>query len=145
VADLGPLLQRRVLHHPEFLKFNGNLGRWVPTRAAVQFDPDGLSTFAAHLLAENHHGAADVASLGNTSQKPAVVFQMESNAAASTGCVAEASPNTDTSIGYAHWSVIAPNDIDRGDRRRIQNELCEFLSQDHIFGTISLPRPQDVP
>lgn len=44
-------LLRRVLNRLDFLVWDDDTERWLPSLAGIRFDPDGMSTFVLRLLA----------------------------------------------------------------------------------------------
>ena len=141
VASLGPddTFLRRVLHSANFLEWHDDLDRWVPTLAGVRFDPDGMSTFVPRLLAEGGHGAAEVSTLGGTSEKRSVVYEFETLAVQEVGFSARLSPNNETPIGYAHASIEKPA-MTRDGERKARTDLATRMSR--VYGEIDLPRPE---
>lgn len=132
-------LLRRVLHNANFLEWHYDLSRWVPSLAAVRFDPDGMSAFLRRLLEDHGLDAGEVATLGGTSHKPAVVYEFGAQAATAIGYATEHTPNDDTPIGYAHASILAAGGMPRPEVRKARTELANSMTIVH--GDVSLPRP----
>lgn len=124
-------LLRRVLNREDFLEWHGDLGRWIPSLAGLQFDPDGMSVFIRRLLEMAGRNASEVASLGGT--KPAeLVFAVEAATARSAGFDAEHSPNDTTPIGFAHGSVTRPPGVSKPDFRDMRTDVA--VAMDCILG-----------
>jgi hypothetical protein len=135
-------LLRRVLHTTNFLEWHPDFNRWVPSLAAIRFDPDGMSVFMRRLLDGRGYGADSVTTLGGISNKRAVVYQFDAQAATDVGYSYEHIPNEDSPIGYAHALVRKPVGLSRQEERIARTELATRMLLVH--GTIDLPRPDGV-
>lgn len=130
---------RRVLHRADHLEWHDDFDRWVPALAGVRFDPDGMSVFVRRLLEDRNQGEVDVSTLGGSNDKHAVVYEFNRVDVATVGFSAEHSPNDDTSIGYAHASIIKP-ELARDDERRARTALAASMVL--VYGTIELEKPE---
>lgn len=131
-------LLRRVLNRSDYLEWHDDFNRWIPSLASVRFDPDGMSAFVARLLMESQQGPEEVSTLGGTSSKPAVVYEVELSAVEECGFTAKLSPNEDTPIGHAHSSIPSPG-LASEDERSARTDLAGRMVL--CFGSIALPKP----
>jgi hypothetical protein len=138
---IGPddRLLRRVLNLPDYLEWHDDFRQWVPSLAGIRFDSDGMSVFLRRLLEARSHSAIDVQTLGGTNDNPAVVYQFEAAAATDAGFRSEHSPNEDTPIGYAHASILKPDELPRMEERKARARLAASMIL--IHGRIELTRP----
>lgn len=125
------LLLRRVPNRADFLEWHDDLGRWIPSAAALRFDRDGMSVFVERLLLARLDTAAQVASLGGTREKPALVYGAQVARVETIGFSTEESPNEDIPIGYAHGSVYPPSHVDRFTLKGLRVDLAVAMALKH--------------
>lgn len=113
----GDALLRRVLDREDYLEWHADEQRWVPSLAGLRFDLDGMSTFVEEFLNSRGDAASDVATLGGLSQEE-LVYSVVALALRDAGMRVAASPNDETTIGYAHASVFPPPGLSKPDARR---------------------------
>lgn len=137
VSDNDAVL-RRVIHRDDFLEWDHDEERWIPSFAAIRFDGDGMSVFIQRLLENEMMSVADVADLGGT-KPPELVFSILAGVIRSLNGGVEHTPNQETAIGFAHASVAGPPDADRQHFKSFRTALARLMSCDHGVVTLSPP------
>lgn len=131
------LLLRRVFDREDFLEWNDDLGRFVPSLAAVQFDPDGMSVFVERVLIGGGRSRMDVATIGGT--KPAeLVYRVHAKAVRVLTFGVALSENNETPIGFAHASVTSAQGQSKPSRA-MRTDLAGLMTC--VVGTPSIQPP----
>lgn len=128
LADDDELL-RRIIADQQIV-WNDDQQRWVPALSGVRFDPDGMSTYCDRLLAERGEGPAQVATGGGLKTEE-LAFAVIVEDAHSLGFGTHHSPDEETSIGYAHSSVVRPDGLSKNDFKALRTDLAERMTLRH--------------
>ncbi|MGQ0832667.1 MAG: hypothetical protein ACT4OV_13420, partial [Microthrixaceae bacterium] len=136
VVDEDVLL-RRVFDREGYLEWHDDLGRFVPSLAGVQFDPDGMSTFIDRVLLAGGDGRDSVATIGGVKSEE-LVYAVRAGDVRNLGLGVEHTPNDETPIGYAHASVTPPDGTKKPDRGT-RNDLAAAMTC--VFGEPTVTRP----
>ena len=123
-------LLRRVLNRLDFLVWDDDEERWLPSLAGIRFDPDGMSAFILRLLRARGAGSGDVATLGDT-RSGALVFSTIVDSIEGLGFTVRETPNDATPIGHAHASVEAPAGLSPAAWRAVRTDLAAIMTCVH--------------